>query len=520
MSRWRHVARAIGLHHMTTRDGVINAFVALDVGQICTEKRRAESERVLRAQPFIADATVRAIPDGPDGVAVTIETTDEVPVLVSGAFRGITPRALSLGNSNVGGLGLLLQGGIERGDNYPNAFGVRIAEYAAFGRPYTMSFDGDRYQVGQRVRVGLEHPFFTDLQRIGWHAGYLTSHDYPRLRRPANDELAIGVHQERREGSTIGRLFGTRTVTLVGAGVSSLRFTPDTAGVVIGPNGLEPDTGITLRNRYRSIRVTRLGGLAGVRRVSFRTVHGFDALTATQDVADGVFTGLFVAKGIPSMGESDLFLSGVAYAGTGGENVFVGAYAQAEGRQAQGASYWDGIVGSGRGALYLGGGPGWMLMVDDAVSGGRRPLVPHQLTLGDRDGGILGYYNTALAGAYRNVARSELRWSGAALVRNADVGVATFTQVGTLWAGDAPYGVHVTRATVGVSLLAAYPTRSKRMYRADVGIPLTRGGTGGGKIEVRFTSEDRTQQFWREPDDVLRARTGPLPASLFAWPVR
>jgi hypothetical protein len=104
------------------------------------------------------------------------------------------------------------------------------------------------------------------------------------------------------------------------------------------------------------------------------------------------------------------------------------------------------------------------------------------------------------------------------MVRNADVGVAAFGESGTVWAGDAPYGRSATRATVGVSLLAAYPTRSKRLYRADIGIPLTRGGDGGGRIEVRFSSEDRTGLFWREPDDISRARTGPVASTLFVTP--
>ena len=105
-------------------------------------------------------------------------------------------------------------------------------------------------------------------------------------------------------------------------------------------------------------------------------------------------------------------------------------------------------------------------------------------------------------------------------MRNADVGFATFTQVGSIWAGDAPYGSTTTRTSAGVSLLAAYPTGSKRTYRVDVGIPLVRGGTGGGRIEVRFSSEDATQQFWKEPDDVLRSRIGGLPSAMFSLPVR
>src|SRR5258705_9067483 len=44
-AKWRAIARALGLHHATTRPRVIEAFLALHLGNPCTEFRRAESER-------------------------------------------------------------------------------------------------------------------------------------------------------------------------------------------------------------------------------------------------------------------------------------------------------------------------------------------------------------------------------------------------------------------------------------------------------------------------------------------
>lgn len=519
-SRWRALARAIGLHHATTRDGVIDAFLALDVGQPCTELRRAESERILRAQPFLAAATVRTLTDGAGGVVVVVETVDEIPVLVNARFRGLAPRALSLGNENVGGLGLLLEASAERGYAYRSGFGLRAIEYATFGRPYVSSLDARRHTLGHRVGLALEHPFFTDLQRIGWHLGYLTSNEYPGIRRPARDALALGIRQHRWEASSISRVFGTSTVGLVGAAASGVELIPQPRGIVVTDTGLAADTGITLLNRYARFKSTRVGVLGGIRRVRFRTVRGFDGLTAQQDVANGAFAGLQVAKGLPSLGESDMFLSGIAYVGGGGTKVYYASLGQVEGRRGSGLQRWDSVIGSSRSALYVGRGPGWVFMAEDQFTGGTRSLLPLQLALGDRQGGILGYSASALAGAQRNVVRTELRWTGAALVRNADVGLSTFSQVGSIWAGDAPYGRTATRTTLGVSLLAAYPTGSKRLYRADVGFPLTRRGEGGGGIEVRFSSEDRTQSFWREPEDVSRARTGTVPMSLFAFPSR
>ena len=33
------------------------------------------------------------------------------------------------------------------------------------------------------------HPFYTDLQRVAWHSGYVMSKDVARLRRPDRTEL-------------------------------------------------------------------------------------------------------------------------------------------------------------------------------------------------------------------------------------------------------------------------------------------------------------------------------------------
>ena len=516
---WRSIARAVGLHHATTRARVIESFMALHVGRPCTERRRAESERMLRAQPFIADAQVTTVPDGRGGVTAVVETVDEIPVLVSARFHGASPEELSLGNSNIAGSGLSAEARVERGFAYRTGFGARVRQYSMFGHPYVGTLEAQRNTLGYLLEGAFEHPFYTDLQRIGWHVGYRSSDDYPRLKRPARDELALEVKQERWDASSLTRVFGSSTVGLVGLGASGLRLTPAAQGIVVSDSGLVADTGVTLTDRYMPFRSGRLGVIGAVRRVTFRTVRGFDGLFGQQDVASGIMTGLFVAQGLPSFGEKDLHVSGAMYGGWSAPHALVTALTQWEGRRGQeaGEHDWDSVIGSGRAALYL-GSPGAVFLVEDRYAGGSRSRLPLQLALGDREGGILGYHATALAGARRNVVHSEFRMSRNAAVFGADVGVAPFAETGTIWKGDAPYGVTATRSTLGFSILAAYPTRSKRLYRADIGFPLTRGNGAG--IEVRFSSEDRTHDFWTEPDDVSRARTGAVPVSLFAWQTR
>jgi hypothetical protein len=518
VSRWRHVARAVGLHHTTTRPGVIDAFLALSVGQTCTEERRSESERLIRDQPFIADARVRAIPDGAGGVKIVVTTVDEIALLVSGQTHGLNLQSFSLGNGNVKGEGLAAKAFFERGFNYRSGFGLRLVDYALGGRPYVGTLEGYQHPLGYHANVELGHPFLSDLQRVAWHGGYTESDDYPGIGRPAGDPLALEVKQRRWDASSIFRVYGTRTVTLLGVGANGLRITPADTGIVIDRSGLLPDTGQALRNRYQPFRATRVGVIGGVRRVSFARVRGFETLTAAQDVASGVMSGLYVAKGLATYGENDSFLSGAVYAGRASENYLLATQMELEGRRDPTTNSWDSVIGSGRAAMYVGSAPGMVFMIDDRYSTGTRSRLPMQLSIGEGRGGILGYRTSGLAGARRNASRAELRFSREALVRNADVGVATFGETGTVWAGDAPYGQTATRATVGFSLMAAYPSRSKRMYRADFGFPLTRAGTGGGKLEVRFSSEDRTGYFWREPDDVRGARTGAVGSSLFVTP--
>src|SRR3954471_23932138 len=48
--------------HITTREDVIRRFLLLKTGDICTELRRTESERILRAQSFLAEARIDVLP--------------------------------------------------------------------------------------------------------------------------------------------------------------------------------------------------------------------------------------------------------------------------------------------------------------------------------------------------------------------------------------------------------------------------------------------------------------------------
>ena len=87
------IANAI---HRTTDPEIINRFLLLHEGDRCNELRRAESERILRAQPFIAEAQIRIVPDSGGEVTLDVRTTDEVALVLGAAVgRGQSAGALA-----------------------------------------------------------------------------------------------------------------------------------------------------------------------------------------------------------------------------------------------------------------------------------------------------------------------------------------------------------------------------------------------------------------------------------------
>ncbi|MDQ6831103.1 MAG: hypothetical protein M3081_19750, partial [Gemmatimonadota bacterium] len=176
---WRAAARMVGMHHQTTRTSVVAAFLQLRVGQPCTDRARLESERVLRAQPFLATARVRAIPDvaSPGHVLVIVQTTDEIPVIVGARISRNTLSRFSFGNSNLGGLGVAAQGELERGFAYRTGFGARIDDYAFAFMPVRATIGGERDPLGSSWELGLSHPFFTDLQSTSWRGSVYGLHE-------------------------------------------------------------------------------------------------------------------------------------------------------------------------------------------------------------------------------------------------------------------------------------------------------------------------------------------------------
>src|SRR5919197_716170 len=168
---WRRAARSIGLHHTTTDTAVVRRFLALESGGLCTDFRMRESARLLRDQPFLADATVRSVPDENGGVRIEVETVDEIPAIIAGSFSHGRLANLEIGNENMFGDAWLLA--LRDSDHVleGRSAGFRMSDFQFLGRPYQLDVEGGWGDRASGWLVDASHGYLTDLQRVAWEAG-------------------------------------------------------------------------------------------------------------------------------------------------------------------------------------------------------------------------------------------------------------------------------------------------------------------------------------------------------------
>ena len=522
---WQRAGRFAAKQHTTTREPVIRRFLAVKLGERCTELRRTETERILRSQPFIADASVLAYPDGQGGVALVVTTVDEVSLILGVAVGGGSGGAihgLQLGEDNLMGAGFHVDGVWRNGEPpFRDTYAGKFVDYQFLGRPYQLTAEGGRRDLGSDWRTELSHPFLTDLQKLSWRTTAGNENGYYYFRRPGAIKAGIRVDRSYSDIGGVFRIGPPRgRLALVGGSLSFEDEVPDQIPVTVTEIGVLPDTSSALINRYTTHQTARINGLWGVRNVHYLRVSGFDALEGTQDVRTGVQVATLLGKGVTFLRgkEKDWFGSTDIYAGMASPIHFAGLEIAGEARRDEDGNY-DGMLAHGRGALYLKPFNRQTIATDLTFSGGWRQRIPFQLSFADRDGGLHGFRNSDVGGARRLVARVEDRYLLGRHKQFASVAVAGWGEAGKLWAGDSPFGqTTVWAATLGVSLLAATPPQSRRTARLDFAVPV-RGPHGPGRgWEVRFVINDATRIFRQEPRDIFYNRERSIPTSVFNWP--
>ena len=507
--------------HTTTAPEVVRSFVLLERGKPCSPLQRYETERILRAQPFLAQASVTAFASGSDGVRVEVVTVDEPSLVAALGIQGHMPvvHRLTLGNGNLAGKGVYAAASWRDGDQLRSHVGGRYSNYQLFGRPYQLHLLGARRERGSEWSSYVTLPFLSDVQRSAWRLGVSQAHDFVPYYRPDTMRAAVPVHRILGDMGAVTRIGRPGRLALLGLSLTFDRARVDSTPVTLGDEGEFPDSTPQLIGRFGEFTTARVNALLGFRAVRFMRVIGFDALTAEQDVRKGLQLGVAVGRSLPfdEGWDDDVYLSVGTYLGGGGSRSFGAVEFGAEGRHAIGTDEWSAIYTGGRAAVYLIPHDRHTITTSAEWSGAFNPRLPVQLSLTDRRAGVHGYVKTREGGAQRLVLRSEERWRLGDIRGSADVGLTAFLESGRLWRGDAELGMDTAwRTALGGGVVMAIPRRSQRMWRAEIAVPVTPGA--GGRFELRLGSADRTSTWWVESYDLRRSGRRSTLGDVFSWP--
>jgi len=520
--RLEFVRRAVRALHNTTSDAIIRGYLLLDVGEPCNQIRRAESERILRAQPFLVDARIQVYDDEEGGVRLEVETRDEFSLLIGASASPPSPylRGLRLGENNLGGGAMFAAVEWREGRAYNDVLSAEFTDYQFAGGRQILRLAATRFERGQELRAEVVRPYFTDLQRFAWIASVGGARAFTELMRPQQSRNAVNVTRTFADVGGLVRSGPVGRLKLYGLSLTRESQQSDSVAVRITREGFRPDSGAPLTARFRPLNVVRVNGLLGLRRLGFRRVQGFDALTGAQDVRVGMEVGLLYGQslGVSATHDRDQFVGGNLYLGWGGPKSFGGVQVVSEARYDRRRRSWDNMVTSGRMAWYFKPAVQQLTLLQAEWTSVRNMGIPVQLSMADIFGGLHAHNRSREPGAQRLVFRSEQRLIVPTRYNVADFGLAAFAEAGKLWRDPSvPYSVNTPwRGAVGVSVLAAVPPRSRRMWRVDFAFPVST--EPDKKFEIRFIADDFTRLFWREPRDVEPARERTLPKSLFKWP--
>lgn len=516
------VRRTVRTLHVNTRDEVVRQFLLLKVGEPCNQIKRAESERILRAQPYLVDARIRAYEDDSGGVRLEVETRDDFSLIFEPVVRGSSPmfRGLRVGESNLAGYAT--QAALEWRDglNYNDVLGASYTDYQFLGQRDELRLEARRNPFGQRMEMQVVRPYYTDLQRLAWVGSVGGTREAQRLLRGDVETNAVNVRHAYGNIGALGRVGPVGRLKLIGLSFTREELRVDSVPLLMRPEGVREDTLDPSPPGFRERNVMRANVLLGIRAIRFVRVQGFDALTGAQDVRVGAQIGVAAGQSLrvgPAT-DRDRFLATNIYLGAGGEKWFAGVQGITEARYDLDQRKWTNVIGSGRAAWYFRPALAQTTVMQAEWATGRRMQVPFQLSLADRDGGLLGHRRSTDPGARRLVLRAEQRLVVPTRLNVADVGFAGFVEAGRLWAErSVPYSMDTPwRGAFGVSLLAAVPPRSRRLWRLDLAVPVSNDPRR--RFEVRLTGLDRSRTFWRDTPDVERSRERTAPTSLFTWP--
>jgi hypothetical protein len=503
--------------HWRTLEETVRRDLLFAVGDACDPRRLAETERLLRARPYIRDASVVPGADADSGVTVLVRTRDEFSLEVRlhvEAGGELPTRRAVLTEDNVLGRGIHAQW-------YYNDYGRRSAYYGDLldhhflGGRLEAELVGGKSEVGPVGEETVRRAFETDFDRLAWRESVrYRKEPFPLVSASLGTVLQPLVQVGADVGAAV-RLGRPGAQRIVGLALSADRVHVESAPLAPTVD-LDTVAAHELAGRFEERRRIRLDLLLGARKLVFHPHTGVDAVHGVEDVPEGAEAGIVLGKSLFGGAglQHDWFAAAEILSGTeltGPTLVFVRG--KLEGRFLTAAGRWDGVLADGQ-ALWYDIGPRSTTVVGVEGAGGWRTRTPFQLLLAGPTG-IRGYGDQALPTGSRIVIRAEERYFLGGAFGFGDVGAALFAEGARGWAGDAAFGENTGFVgAVGVGLRVAVPRGSRRTYRLDLAFPLSRG-LGP---ELRLAVHQQFGIFSGEPADVVRSRERVSSVTVFDFP--
>lgn len=489
--RLARVYRLVNRLHVPTRASVIRRELTFREGDCYDPAVLAESERIVRAAPFIASVDIYGIRQ-PDGTYhVIVDTRDEWSTRLEPQTEpgsGLELSGVSLREDNLFGTGRQISVyALKRYDE--RTYGATFFTPQLFTTRWDAGLAAGRSPVGPFFSEVLAYPFLGEEGR--WAARQQIRQDayFFEYIVPGDSGLVRVLLPEQRRILDVGgvRRFGSRgRLTLVGAALAGEHITyPEGARFADRDDdtlGVPPPS--TLRDSFRSTSAVRALLLVGQRNVSFVRRRALDSVHGTEDVRLGVEAEAAVGHTIGRLSDDHgpSLEVGLFAATELARGLLTGAQLTAEGKREgeplSEGSRWNDVFAQLEGWSYWRPTPDshTTLVASLSAVGGWHTTVPFQLTLGGGSG-LRGYPRHLYPGGQRVVASLESRtyvpWPLPDLF---DLGLVSFVDFGRIWAGDVRFGENSPfRTSVGVGLRTAFPPGSPRTFRLDVGLPIQRG---------------------------------------------
>ncbi|HEX2204993.1 MAG TPA: BamA/TamA family outer membrane protein [Longimicrobium sp.] len=533
-ARFNWAYRLANQLHVRTREGVIRRELLFREGSCYRPELLEDSERILRAAPFIADADVFAVPQGDGSHHVIVETRDEWSTRLEPQFQSggeVALTGVELREDNLFGRGQRVSAWSKESQG-ERIYGVGVATTQLLRSHLDAEAAIGKTPVGFSYQERVTYPFRGEGGR--WAARQSFEHEARNfeffLPQPGGlDRRFFPVERTAFDFGVVHRLGRRGRLTLFGVGMAGewVLYPQDTlAADDDGPEGAipAPPQFVPGLDTLESVRVMFL---AGQRNVFFDRRRALDAVRGVEDVRLGFEAELGIGRSLNTFSTDDDLAArvGLSAAGDLPGGVLGGMRLEVEAQRDYGADTdgreWRNVFGQLDAWGYWRPGPesGHTWVAALRGSGGWYPSVPFQLTLGNRSG-LRGYTGHTHAGERRVVGTLEHRaYLGWPYPRLFDLGTALFVDAGATWAGGDSFGENSgVRVGAGGGLRLAFPPGSRQTYRIDVAFPAA-PDFRPGKLQVTIgVGQAVGRGAVREDPQVRRSASRTLSTSLFNYP--